>query len=248
MRDFDQALSYLNQAIDHTPTVVELYILKAKIYKRVGDNNRAATLYDEARKLDLADRYLNAVSSRYRIRNDQVKEAEETMGLFSKETDGSLNVHDMQCMWYESECGFSYLRQNNIRLALKNFNYIEKHFDAIYEDQFDFHLYGLRKFAINAYFEMLDMEDRVYRNKYAVRAALGMIKTARRALKLNVEKELANLRPEVEEYKNSKEYKTLQDEIRKRDDDDDFKHDNDPKGYELYEKFVSAICLYLNPL
>jgi N-alpha-acetyltransferase 15/16, NatA auxiliary subunit len=114
-----------------------------------------------------------------------VKEAEETMALFSKESDGSLNVHDMQCMWYESECGLSYLRQNNIRLALKNFNFIEKHFESIYEDQFDFHLYGLRKFAINAYFEMLDMEDHIYHNKYAVRAALGMIKTARRALKLN---------------------------------------------------------------
>jgi peptide alpha-N-acetyltransferase len=62
----------LNKAIEHTPTVVDLYILKAKIYKRAGDANRAATLYDEARKLDLADRYLNAVASRYRIRNDQV--------------------------------------------------------------------------------------------------------------------------------------------------------------------------------
>ena len=60
----------MNQAIEHTPTVVELYILKAKIYKRVGDTGRAATLYDEARKLDLADRYLNAVASRYRLRND----------------------------------------------------------------------------------------------------------------------------------------------------------------------------------
>lgn len=70
LRNFDQAFFYLNQAIEHTPTVVELYILKAKIYKRVGDTNRAATLYDEARKLDLADRYLNAVASRYRLRND----------------------------------------------------------------------------------------------------------------------------------------------------------------------------------
>ena len=107
------------------------------------------------------------------------------MLLFSKEADGTLNVHDLQCMWYESECGFSYLRQNNIRLALKNFNFIEKHFETIYEDQFDFHTYGLRKFCINAYFEMIEMEDRLHQNKYAVRAALGMIKTARKALKLN---------------------------------------------------------------
>jgi len=238
LRNFDKALEYVNQAIEHTPTVVDLYVLKAKIYKRAGDQRRAATLYDEARKLDLADRYLNAVASRYKLRNDQVKEAEETMALFSKETDGSLNVHDMQCMWYETECAAAYLRQGDLRLALKNFNYIEKHFDQIYEDQFDFHLYGLRKFAINAYFEMLEMEDRVYRNKYAVRAALGTIKVFRRVSKLNKEEELAKLKPEVEEYKNSKEYKQIQDEIRKKDDDDDFKNDADPRGYDLYESFV----------
>jgi hypothetical protein len=55
------------------------------------------------------------------------------MSLFSKEGK-DLNVHDMQCMWYESEMGNSFIRQNNLRLALKNFNYIERHFEQIYED------------------------------------------------------------------------------------------------------------------
>jgi peptide alpha-N-acetyltransferase len=78
-RDFEKALDYVNQAIKHTPTVIDLYILKAKIYKRAGDPKYASQLYDEARKLDLADRYLNAVSSRYKIRIDELKDAEDTM-------------------------------------------------------------------------------------------------------------------------------------------------------------------------
>ncbi len=53
--------------------MVDLYVLKAKIYKRAGDVKKAAGLYDEARKLDLADRYLNAVASRYMLRNDQIE-------------------------------------------------------------------------------------------------------------------------------------------------------------------------------
>ncbi len=87
----------MNMAIEHTPTVVDLYILKAKIYRRAGDAKKASQLYEEARMLDLADRYLNAVSSRYLIRVDKLTEAEETMALFSKDSgeDKGLNVHDM---------------------------------------------------------------------------------------------------------------------------------------------------------
>ena len=68
LRDYEQALSFVNRAIEHTPTVIDLYVVKARIYKRAGDKLYASKLYEEARKLDLADRNLNAVSSKYLIR------------------------------------------------------------------------------------------------------------------------------------------------------------------------------------
>lgn len=73
----------------------------------------------------------------------------------------------------------------------------------------------MRKYTLNSYFEMIDMEDRVYRNKYAVRAAIGMIKVARKATKLNAQEEVANMKPEINQWKESKEYKKLQEEIKK---------------------------------
>ena len=51
------------------------------------------------------------------------------------------------------------------------------------------------------------------------------------------EQELAKLKPEVAAYKESKEYKKLQEEMRKND-DDEFRTDIDPHGYDLYEKFL----------
>jgi peptide alpha-N-acetyltransferase len=83
------------------------------------------------------------------------------MALFSKEGN-ELNVHEMQCMWYEVEVGNSHLRQGNYRLALKNYNYVEKHFEQIFEDQFDFHLYAIRKYTLNSYLQMIEMEDNIY--------------------------------------------------------------------------------------
>jgi peptide alpha-N-acetyltransferase len=60
---------------------------------------------------------------------DRRTDAESTVTLFTKDPDNSNNLFDMQCMWYETECGASYLRQGHLRMALKNFHYIEKHFD-----------------------------------------------------------------------------------------------------------------------
>jgi peptide alpha-N-acetyltransferase len=39
---YDKALNFVNKAIEHTPTVIELYIHKAKIYQRLGDHEKAA--------------------------------------------------------------------------------------------------------------------------------------------------------------------------------------------------------------
>ena len=85
--NYEAALALVNQAIAHTPTVVELYSHKAKIFQRAGNRGQALALTEEARKLDLADRHLNAQSAKYLFKVDQVEQAHETMGMFSKETE-----------------------------------------------------------------------------------------------------------------------------------------------------------------
>lgn len=58
-----EALTFVNKAIDHTPTLLELYTLKGKIYQKAGDRVKSAELYEEARNLDMADRAINAISA-----------------------------------------------------------------------------------------------------------------------------------------------------------------------------------------
>lgn len=57
--DFINAFEQIDKAIEHTPTVVELYTLKGKIFKHAGDQEKAFLFYNEGRKLDTADRFLN---------------------------------------------------------------------------------------------------------------------------------------------------------------------------------------------
>jgi len=173
-----KALEYCNAAIDHTPTLVEIYACKAKIYRHAGDLVESAKWFDEVRQMDLADRFLNTQHVRALLRIDDTQQGMEKALLFSKEPDSpeAANLHDMQCMWYESAVGRSYCRQRKHGKALKKFNETFKHFSDIAEDQFDFHNYCLRKTTLKAYVAMLRMQERLYSHKFYRRAAKDAIR------------------------------------------------------------------------
>ncbi|KAA3479374.1 N-alpha-acetyltransferase 16, NatA auxiliary subunit [Gossypium australe] len=177
---YDVAISKIDEAIQHTPTVIDLYSVKSRILKHAGDLVAAASLADEARCMDLADRYINSECVKRMLQADQVLKAvalaEKTAVLFTKDGDQHNNLHDMQCMWYELASGESYFRQGDLGRALKKFLAVEKHYADITEDQFDFHSYCLRKMTLRAYVEMLKFQDRLHSHAYFHKAAAGAIR------------------------------------------------------------------------
>lgn len=149
---YKKSMELIDKAIEHTPTVLELYIHKAKLYQRMGDPKRAAQLTEEARKLDLADRYLNAHSSKYLFKDNQIQEANDTMALFSRDQENrKLNVHEMQTFWYEMHCGMANFRNKDYRLALKEFSYIDKHYTIMFDDCLDFFFCSSRRGTVMHY-------------------------------------------------------------------------------------------------
>jgi tetratricopeptide (TPR) repeat protein len=170
------ALSKIDEAIEHTPTVIDLYSVKSRILKHAGDLAAAAALAEEARCMDLADRYINSDCVKRMLQADQVALAEKTAVLFTKDGDQHNNLHDMQCMWYELASGESYFRQGDLGRALKKFLAVEKHYADITEDQFDFHSYCLRKMTLRTYVEMLRFQDRLHSHAYFHKAAAGAIR------------------------------------------------------------------------
>lgn len=113
----------MDRAIEHTPTLLDLYMFKvstsfsrahltsscvacglvqlatscstplgsddwhafqARIFKHAGAPQAASEQMEIARKMDLADRYLNTKSTRYLLRAGLNEEATKTIALFTK--------------------------------------------------------------------------------------------------------------------------------------------------------------------
>ena len=53
-----RALALLDEAIEQTPTMLDLYKLNAKVFKHGGDFTTATLLLNRAREMDLQDRYI----------------------------------------------------------------------------------------------------------------------------------------------------------------------------------------------
>ncbi|XP_017683293.1 N-alpha-acetyltransferase 16, NatA auxiliary subunit isoform X2 [Neopelma chrysocephalum] len=170
------ALDYINAAIASTPTLIELFYLKAKIYKHVGNIKEAAKWMDEAQSLDTADRFINSKCAKYMLRANMVKDAEEMCSKFTREgTSAMENLNEMQCMWFQTECAAAYQRLGKYGDALKKCHEVERHFFEITDDQFDFHTYCMRKMTLRAYVDLLRLEDVLRRHAFYFKAARSAI-------------------------------------------------------------------------
>jgi hypothetical protein len=67
-------------------------------------------------------------------------------------------------MWYELQTALSYLRINQLEKSLRWFNFIKEHFEEIYEDQFDFYTFSLKKYHLRYYYNLVKHEDNLYSN------------------------------------------------------------------------------------
>ncbi|KAI1872760.1 hypothetical protein JX265_004863 [Neoarthrinium moseri] len=177
-RDLAKAMDFVNQGLELAPKNLEFHMTKARIWKHYGNTQKAADTMDEARKLDLKDRYINTKAAKYQLRNDNSEKALELMGMFTRPDSqaGPLSdLIDMQCVWYMTEDGETQARKGNVALALKRFHLVNGFFDVWVEDQFDFHSFSLRKGQIRAYVDMIRWEDQVREHPFYSRSALDAV-------------------------------------------------------------------------
>lgn len=92
--DVANALTYVDKAIAHTPTLLELYTLKGKIFSMAGDRQACSELHEQARLLDTADRAINAISAMQILKAGDFENGLKTMNLFVSDCGYTVTVHD----------------------------------------------------------------------------------------------------------------------------------------------------------
>uniref|UniRef100_A0A7N8XPU8 N-alpha-acetyltransferase 15, NatA auxiliary subunit a n=1 Tax=Mastacembelus armatus TaxID=205130 RepID=A0A7N8XPU8_9TELE len=238
------ALDYINMAIDSTPTLIELFLIKAKIYKHAGNIKEAVRWMDEAQALDTADRFINSKCAKYMLKAGLIKEAEEMCSKFTREgTSAVENLNEMQCMWFQTECALAYKAMNKFGEALKKCHEIERHFVEITDDQFDFHTYCMRKMTLRSYVDLLKLEDVLRQHPFYYKASRTAIQiylalhdkpltddnkeshtnlTDKELKKLRNKQRRAQKKAQLEEEKkNAEKEKQLKNQKKKKEDDDE---------------------------
>ncbi|CAI5759957.1 unnamed protein product [Candida verbasci] len=202
-KELIKAMEYINIAITHSPTLVELYIIKSRILKHENKIAEAMEVMNEGRELDLQDRFINSKATKYMLRNNCVNEAIDTISLFTKLDEGTINgckdLHIMQVNWILIESGEAYNRlyshyklqlesQENDTdkeeiqelveiykgLSLKRFQSVLKNFEIFYADQYDFHSYCMRRGTPRDYIDLIKWEDKIHSTPVYIRALKGL--------------------------------------------------------------------------
>uniref|UniRef100_A0AC34QHT3 Uncharacterized protein n=1 Tax=Panagrolaimus sp. JU765 TaxID=591449 RepID=A0AC34QHT3_9BILA len=173
MNEHIKAEDFIEKAIAHTPTVVELFLCQARIKKHRGDIIGATELMKHAHELDTADRYVNCKLVKYQMRCGSYETAIDYAGRFTKETTDPLtSLVDMQTLWIEIELAYSFLKRGKLGQALKVCHEIDNQFSNFYDDQYDFHSYCMRKATICGYADLIKNSDVIRNHKIFIRAAV----------------------------------------------------------------------------
>lgn len=199
--DFAKAHAYITAAIEHTPTVEMLYLMRAKIFQREGKRVEAAEWADKARLLDLQDKYLNSKCAKYQFRAGLIEQGEATMQLFYKPStvnDTFLIALESQCSWYEREVGDAFFQKGDYTSALQNYLMYEKHHQDNHEELADFHGYVFRRCNMRAWFDVIHRDDNIGSHQFFMLLCPRIVRTYLKIAELGEEAVKASHTPRVE--------------------------------------------------
>lgn len=175
-----EALSFVEKAEVHSPTVIDILLEKASILKHMGEHVKAADVMEEARTLDLADRYLNAKAIKYALRVERLRKSLENMELFlvnvkenQKNVDRMKVLPIYQVLWWELGKAEAFERIKNMPMALKHYHRLID-FAAEYDnDIMDYNYFAIRIGTLRPYADLMGLREQFKVSDVYAKAVLG---------------------------------------------------------------------------
>lgn len=173
---FEKALEYCEKTEEYCPTFVEVYILKAKIYKKLGNYEAAASTLKENHTIDKADRYLTNITAKYLLLNNQIQEGDDCFKSFVYQAaQVEKSIHNLQKSFYEIWLGKAYIRQRKWGRGLRQFKFVFQHVNEIVEDQLEFFQYMLRKTSLVSLAEVVKFNTETFFSDFRLVKGLGYL-------------------------------------------------------------------------
>jgi peptide alpha-N-acetyltransferase len=170
------ALAVIARCIEDTPSFVEAWALQGRIYKRAGDPEKAFQSMDEARKLDLADRYVNNRAAKYAARAGHVTLARELVAMFVRpEHHVDAHLTEMQAAWYCLEMGKGFAALGNYPRALHLLTRVDAFADEAVSDQAEYANYAFRLSAMSTFIDLVKSTTQRRKTRECLEASLAAI-------------------------------------------------------------------------
>lgn len=120
--EYPEAIAVADKCLEHTPTAVDVYELKARVQRSAGDIQAAVESLDTGRDLDRQDRYINNQTTKYMLEAGREVDALNRIAMFTKhEGNPEVNLYEMQCSWYELGLAACFAQRQEWGKSLKKF-------------------------------------------------------------------------------------------------------------------------------
>jgi len=176
LTELETAIDYINLATDLTPSVIEFYMVMAKIFKHSYMRNHCNEAFDKARRLDVGDRYLFSKMIKYYLRSGNMEKHSELIDNYIGNPLIEESIKYNEPFWYLNECGCAYLTRRNI---LQSHYCFQSIINAIFniikdKDLTSFYTFCIKNCRLNNLYNTIIFYDGITKNKYLFDALIKL--------------------------------------------------------------------------
>ncbi|KAH8582561.1 n-terminal acetyltransferase [Cryptosporidium sp. chipmunk genotype I] len=174
-----EGLSYIEKALKLDDTKPDGFNIKRRLLKHLYRFEEATKAIDHARLMDTNDRYLNTRTICACLENGDFDKAEELLKKFmtrisdqskSKEseifTSNETEIKSLQMIWYEKRVAKNRelldLSRDGYVITFDHYLRLLDSMEIMKTDQYDYHLYCLRKMTLCRYLDFINMQDKLF--------------------------------------------------------------------------------------